>query len=128
MALLVGGEVEAAQRAYDWCPGTQRARRLLADEARGRRRRGRQRRDQHDAYLAVGVWHHWLVRRDEAFVDAAGPPCAAALDYVVSLQLPFGGIAWSKETRGRRRQRRGAARRAARASSTRCGPASRCPS
>src|SRR3546814_13566165 len=49
------------------------------------------------AYLAVGVWHHWLVRRDVAFVRRLWPTVRRALDYVVSMQLSFGGIAWSQE-------------------------------
>ena len=47
MALLVGGQVEAAERAYAWARTTQRARRLVADEDRRRRGRGPPRRDQH---------------------------------------------------------------------------------
>ena len=49
------------------------------------------------AYLAVGVWHHWLVRRDETFVRRFWPVVRRALDFVVGMQLPFGGIAWSQE-------------------------------
>ena len=56
---------------------------------------GPQRETNMSAYLAVGVWHHWLVRRDEAFVRGMWPVVRRALDSVVGLQLPFGGIAWS---------------------------------
>ena len=49
------------------------------------------------AYLAVGVWHHWLLRRDLAFVERMWPVVRRALDFVVGMQLPFGGIAWSQE-------------------------------
>ena len=49
------------------------------------------------AYLAVGVWHHWLVRRDSEFVRRYWPAVRRALDWVVSMQLPWGGIAWSQE-------------------------------
>jgi hypothetical protein len=49
------------------------------------------------AYVAVGVWHHWLVRRDLAFVTAHWPVVRRALDFVCGMQLPFGGIAWSQE-------------------------------
>jgi hypothetical protein len=49
------------------------------------------------AYLAVGVWHHWLVRRDAAFVTRMWPHVQAGLDFVTGMQLPFGGIAWSQE-------------------------------
>jgi hypothetical protein len=52
------------------------------------------------AYLAVGVWHHWLLRRDRAFVARMWPAVRRALDFVVGLQLPFGGIAWSQEWAG----------------------------
>ncbi len=49
------------------------------------------------AYVAVGVWHHWLVRRDERFVTTLWPTVRDALDFACSMQLPFGGIAWSQE-------------------------------
>ena len=100
MALLVGGEVDAAHRAYDWCLATQRAdgswpMRLVAgvvDDASGETNMS--------AYLAVGVWHHWLVRHDEPFVRRTWDAVRRGLDFVVSLQLPFGGIAWSREPGG----------------------------
>ena len=49
------------------------------------------------AYLAVGVWHHWMLRRDLAFVERMWPVVRRGLDFVVGMQLPFGGIAWSQE-------------------------------
>jgi hypothetical protein len=101
MALLVGGEVEAAQRAYEWCLRTQRPDGSwpmkmtdgVVDDPSAETNMC--------AYLAVGVWHHWLVRRDEAFVRRTWAAVRAALDLVVSLQLPFGGIAWSREVGGK---------------------------
>jgi hypothetical protein len=101
MALVVGGEADAAHAAYEWCLATQRAdgswpMRLLggvvADDSTETNM---------CAYLAVGVWHHWLVRRDVAFVRRCWPAVRRGLDLVVSLQLPFGGIAWSREAGGR---------------------------
>jgi hypothetical protein len=100
MGLVVGGEIEAAERAYDWCLATQRddgswPLKLIwgtVDDASGETNMS--------AYLAVGVWHHWLVRRDESFVRRFWPAVRRGLDYVVSLQLPFGGVAWSKEAGG----------------------------
>ena len=49
------------------------------------------------SYLAVGVWHHWLIRRDTAFVRRFWPAVRAGLDWAVSMQLPWGGISWSQE-------------------------------
>ena len=73
MALLVGGEVEAAERAYDWVPTMQRAdgswpMKIVGGEVEDARGEVNM-----SAYLAVGVWHHWLVRRDRAFVDRLWP-------------------------------------------------------
>ncbi len=49
------------------------------------------------AYLAVGIWHHWLIRRDRAYVERFWPVVRRALDFVEGMQLSFGGIAWSQE-------------------------------
>lgn len=101
MALLVGGEVEAAERAYDWLFRTQRSdgswpmklrQGTVVDAATDTNM---------TAYVAVGVWHHWLVRRDEAFVRRSWPVVRRALDLVTALQLPFGGIAWAQDAWGR---------------------------
>jgi hypothetical protein len=95
MALLVGGQVEAAERAYAWCLDTQRGdgswpMKLVAGVVEDPAAETNM-----SAYLAVGLWHHWLVRRDEAFLRRCWPAVRRALDFVVSMQLPFGGVAWS---------------------------------
>ena len=97
MALLAAGEVTAAERAYAWVPTVQRADGSVplklvdgaVEDASGETNMS--------AYLAVGVWHHWLVRRDHAFVRRMWPAVQRGLDFAVSLQLPWGGIAWSQE-------------------------------
>ncbi len=97
MALVAAGEVEAAERAYAWVLTVQRADGSVpmkivdgvVEDASGETNMA--------SYLAVGVWHHWLVRRDLAFVTAHWPAVRAGLDWTVSMQLPFGGIAWARE-------------------------------
>jgi hypothetical protein len=49
------------------------------------------------AYIATGVWHHWLCTWDRGFVDHLWPTVVKALDWVVSMQLPTGGILWARE-------------------------------
>ncbi len=97
MGLLVGGQVAAAERAYAWCLATQREdgswpMKLVAGEVEDASGETNM-----SAYLAVGVWHHWLVVNDVGFVRRHWPAVRRALDWVVSLQLPFGGVAWSQE-------------------------------
>lgn len=97
MALVATGRLDAAERAYAWVWATQRAdgswplqvvEGVVTDHSGD---------TNGTAYVAVGVWHHWLVRRDRRLVQAAWPAVRRALDFVVGMQLPFGGIAWSQE-------------------------------
>jgi hypothetical protein len=100
MALLVAGEVDAAERAYQWLFDTQRADGSwpIKVTPRGVENAGTD--TNMTAYVAVGVWHHWLVRRDEAFLQRAWPVVRRALDRVIALQLPFGGIIWAADEVG----------------------------
>jgi len=52
------------------------------------------------AYLAVGVWHRWLITGDRSQVEVMWPVVRRAIELVVALQLPFGGIAWSRDDAG----------------------------
>ncbi len=97
MALLVGGQVDAAERAYDWAVSMQRADGSWPMKIVGGEIEDHSGETNMSAYLAVGVWHHWLIRRDEEFVRRLWPTVRRGLDWVVSMQLPFGGIAWSQE-------------------------------
>jgi hypothetical protein len=97
MALVVSGHHDAVHRAWEWVRRTQRVDgswplKTVAgtvDDASGETNMA--------AYVAVGVWHHWLVRREPAFLRELWPTVRRALDFACSMQLPFGGIAWSQE-------------------------------
>ncbi len=95
MAMLVGGQVAAAERAYAWVPTMQRAdgswpMKIVGGEVEDPRGEVNM-----SAYFAVGLWHHWLVRRDIRFVARHWPSVRAGLDWVVSQQEAFGGIRWT---------------------------------
>jgi len=97
MALLVAGEVEAAERAYAWVLTMQRAdgswpMKIVNGETEDDRGEVNM-----SAYLAVGVWHHWLIRRDLDFVRRMWPSVSAGLDFVVGLQNEWGGIQWTPQ-------------------------------
>ena len=97
MAMLVGGQVEAAERAYAFVPTLQRddgswPMKIVAGEVEDGRGEANM-----SSYFAVGLWHHWLVRRDLDFVRRYWPSVRAGLDWVVSLQQPFGGMSWCQE-------------------------------
>ncbi|MCG3044390.1 prenyltransferase [Streptomyces fenghuangensis] len=52
------------------------------------------------AYVAVGVWHHYLATGDDTFADRMWPVVHAAVEFVLELQQPGGQIGWKREADG----------------------------
>jgi hypothetical protein len=52
------------------------------------------------AYVATGVWHHHLSTGDGAFLDEMWPTVAAAVEFVIGLQMPGGEIRWAVDADG----------------------------
>jgi hypothetical protein len=53
----------------------------------------------HSAYVAVGLWHHFLATGDEPFLAEMWPTARRALDFVVRHQLASGAVAWAVHPR-----------------------------
>lgn len=96
MALSAGGRTAAAERAYRWLAAAQEVsgawfnyygsdgdvtdRRLDSNVC---------------AYVATGVWHHYLAAGDAGFVAEMWPVVERAITFVLSLQRPSGELVWS---------------------------------
>ncbi len=100
MALSALGFHDEAEAGYRWLARTQRADGTWPMKVVGSRVVDGNWDSNQCAYVAVGVWHHWMVTGDQAFVAEMWPVVARALDAVVELQLPWGGIAWAKGADG----------------------------
>src|SRR3989337_2745228 len=85
MALLAAGEVEAAERAYAWVPTVQRPDGSVPMKVLEGAVEDGSGESNMSSYLAVGIWHHWLVRRDLAFVRRYWPAVRAGLDWACSM-------------------------------------------
>ena len=48
------------------------------------------------AYIATGVWHHWLCTGDRVTVDELWPTVCAALEWVLSMRRSDGTILWAR--------------------------------
>ncbi len=48
------------------------------------------------AYIATGVWHHWLCTWDRGFVDHLWPTVQRSLDWVLSMRKPDGTVLWAR--------------------------------
>jgi hypothetical protein len=100
MALAVGGRRREAERAYDWLRAIQRPdgawhQYYLADRV-----------EEHKldtnvcAYVAAGVWHHWLLFGDRGFLQCMWPVVERAIDFVLTLQKPRGEVIWARHADG----------------------------
>jgi len=103
MALDTAGEHEAAEAAYRWLAehqlpdGSWYAAYADGDAAQPT---DRTRETNFCAYVAVGVWHHYLATGDDAFLEGLWPVVFGALEFVLRLQQPGGQIGWKREADG----------------------------
>lgn len=94
MALDLGGRHADARRAYEWL-----AARQLPHGGWHAYYQGDDVLDPAfdtnvSAYVAVGMWHHYLATGDQDFLIAMWPVVEATADHVIEFQLPGGQIAW----------------------------------
>jgi hypothetical protein len=98
MALDVAGFHDEAARAYEWLAATQRPDGSWHAYYRADGSIEDAKLDTNVcAYIAVGVWHHYLCTRDLAFTEELWPTVRRTIDWVFSLQLPSGAILWARE-------------------------------
>ena len=98
IALDIMGRSEAASAAYHWLADVQRAdgswfNYYLPDGSIEDTKLD----TNVTAYVAAGVWAHWLCTRDTAAVESLWPMVRAALDWVMSMRRHDGTILWARE-------------------------------
>lgn len=101
MALSIGGQYDAAEKAYRWlkrkqlpCGGWWSA--YHGGEVQKKIRRE----SNFIAYIATGIWHHYLITQDLSFLKEMWPTVEKAIELVVSLQTPHGDIHWAMDKNG----------------------------
>lgn len=100
MGLTVAGLYAEARHAYDWMTAAQNSDGSWYSALRDDRLEDGTRESNFAAYLAVGVFHYYLITRDTAFVRRMWPSVSAGIDFALSLQAPTGEIAWAKNQAG----------------------------
>ena len=100
MALVVGGRLDEARRAYAWLRQTQAGDGTWATKYTGLDVLDPDVDTNQCAYVAVGVWQWWRVVGDRTLVDEMWPHVRLALDHVLDMQLPGGQIAWVRRADG----------------------------
>jgi hypothetical protein len=101
MGLSIGGEFAAAERAYLWL-----AQQQLDDGSWWAHYEDdlaldtNHRETNFIAYIATGVWHHYLITQDRAFLQRFFPVVNKAIDCVLRYQAPSGEIYWALDAHG----------------------------
>ena len=100
MGLNIGGCHEAARRAFDWSAAGQLDDGSWYSSYRDGRPEDRTRDTNMSSYIAVGVYHDFLIRGDKAFVRRMWPVVEKAIEFALSFQAPSGEIHWAVSPEG----------------------------
>ena len=101
MGLDIGGYAVEAQRAYEWLSGCQNKDGSWFSAYRQGQPIDKTRDANMSSYIAVGVWHHYLITADDSFLKRMWPTVQAAVEFVLGLQSPHGEIFWAISPAGR---------------------------
>ncbi len=98
MALDVMGLHNNAQHAYEWLAATQRADGSWHNYYHADGSVKEHKLDTNVcAYIATGLWHHWLCTQDLAFLKNMWPTLQRAIDWVLSMRRHDGTVLWARE-------------------------------
>ena len=100
MALDTGGRRAAAEAAYGWLLATQRGDGAWHQYYRAGRVEDPTLDANVTAYVATGVWHHFLATSDTGFLEAMWPAVEGAVRFVLDLQTPRGEVIWARHADG----------------------------
>jgi hypothetical protein len=100
MALDAGGRRAEAEAAYAWLAATQRPDGAWHQYYRGGRVQETTLDANVSAYVATGVWHHFLLTADTGFLEAMWPVVDAAMGFVLRLQKRRGEVIWARHADG----------------------------
>jgi hypothetical protein len=98
MALDVMGKHDHARRAYEWLAATQRQDGSWHNYYHADGTIKEHKLDTNVcAYVATGLWHHWLCTHDLDFLRRMWPMLQRALDWVLSMRRHDGTVLWARE-------------------------------
>ncbi len=96
MGLSIAGEFEAAERAYQWLQQQQLDDgSWYANYQDGKALYCDKRETNFVAYVATGVWHHFLISEDQRSLQRFWPMVQKAMAFVLRYQSPTGEIYWA---------------------------------
>ncbi|MGA3085866.1 MAG: phenyltransferase domain-containing protein [Thermodesulfobacteriota bacterium] len=100
MGLSVAGYLKEAALAYDWMLKTQLKDGSWWSATRNGLPEDTTRESNMSSYIAVGVFHYYLITGDKAFLRHMWPTVKAGINFALNLQAPTGEIYWAKNSNG----------------------------
>ncbi|MGI8985130.1 MAG: prenyltransferase, partial [Acidimicrobiales bacterium] len=100
MALTAGGRRAEAEAAYAWLRRTQRPDGAWHQYYRAGLVEEPTLDANVTAYVATGVWHHFVLTGDAGFLESMWPAVDAAVGFVLDLQTPRGEVVWARHADG----------------------------
>lgn len=95
MGLTIGGYQAEAEKAYEWLRRMQHAGGSWYASYMNGIPEDKTRETNMSAYIAAGVFHHYLITGRKDFLIHMWPTVKAAIDFVLALQAPGGEIYWA---------------------------------
>lgn len=100
MGLSVAGFIAEAELAYGWMASTQLPDGSWWAGVRDGEPVDTTRDANFSSYIAVGVYHHFLITGSDSFLGSMWPAVSAGIDYALNLQAPGGEIYWARNGEG----------------------------
>jgi hypothetical protein len=100
MGLSAAGFRREAERAYSWLAATQLADGSWWSEIKDGKVINSTKETNFAAYIAVGVFHHYLITGDIEIVKYMWPTVSRGIQYAINLQAPDGEIYWARNQEG----------------------------
>jgi hypothetical protein len=100
IGLSIGGYIEEARRAFEWLAENQLEDGSWYSSYLNGNPEDMTRESNQSSYIAVGVFHHYLITQDRPYLEYIWPTVSAGVDYAVNLQGPGGEIYWARNPRG----------------------------
>lgn len=101
MGLVIGGHLEQARRAFFWIRSMQLADGSWYSAYRDGLPEDLTRETNMSTYIAVGVFHYWLITGDRAFLESMWDTVRRGVDFAVAHQRAGGEICWAISPQGR---------------------------
>ena len=97
MGLSIADKKEESKKAFLWLKDKQLEDGSWYSEYRDSIPATKRRETNFTAYIATGLWHHYLIYEDRKFLETMLPTLSKSLSFIFSMQTESGDIYWAAE-------------------------------